>query len=200
MADGVARYAGPGLASSSRGGFLEFRSWEAVVEWSAAKGIAPAGWTVDRSPVKAWVPVGDRRAVNASPARPCQEAFAKCSRPVPLDDPIGLCGRHAAAKRKRDTNDELRHARLGQARVERRERDERVQAARDWAVRLRDEFGVIVDPLSGDHAGDVALGPEGLYGLLVACAAELRELDVDVAELVPIELRRHRRRQDEEGS
>lgn len=198
FADRVATFERASIASSARGGYLMFRSWDQMVAWSARKGIAPNGWTLDVSPTKAWVPVGDRRAATSTPAKPCKEGFAKCGRPVELDDEVGLCGRHAAAKRKRDENDARWRAEWEQARVQREEREHREQAAHDWVERLAGEFGVRTEALSDRHAGEVAVNPEGLYGLLVACQIELREMGIEVTELVPIELRHGRRAHGDE--
>lgn len=190
FADDVATFHRGGLSSSSRHGSLRFRSWEAMCDWAARKGVAPHGWTVDRAKTKAWVPVGDRRAANRSPHRPCQAAFAACDRPVPVDDAGGLCGRHAAGKKRSDAKQAEWDARWA-ASEEQAERDEmRRLSAAAWAVRFREQFGISVEPVAATgQAGKVAVSPEGLHGLLATVEVELRQVGIDLADLVPIELR-----------
>jgi hypothetical protein len=168
-----------GLVTGAR---LDFKTFDDMVRWTRTKGIAPNGWTVDR--FGGWVPVGDRRAHTATPSAPC--ADIGCDRPATRND---LCGIHSAAAVRVAANKAERDQRQAQAREQADEARRQRETAELWAQRLADTFNIHATPATGrDLRSSVALNGEALYGLLAAAAAELREVGVNLTDLVPIEL------------
>ena len=153
-----------------------------MVRWTRNKGIAPHGWTVDR--FGAWVPVGDRRAISDQPSTPCAELG--CDRAATRDT---MCGIHSAAANRRATNKAAREEQHAAADARRNESRRQHEAAQLWAQRLADTFNVTAVAATGTgQRSSVAINGEALYGLLATAAAELREVGIDLTDLVPIEL------------
>lgn len=148
-----------------RGGF------DAMVAWAADRGVGDGGWA--RHKHRVWLPVGDPRLKGAAAQRPCATFGCEFARtdPAAADDaPGGLCKRHTAAAARAAANDARRSAESA-ARQERwAEQDRARRAARDWADRLRDEFGIDA-AVAAD--GRVGVSGEGLHGLLTIIAAEM---------------------------
>jgi hypothetical protein len=179
-ADDVAEYVTQG-GGPTFGAHLRFRTWDDTVRWTAAKGIAPNGWSVDR--FGAWVPVGDRRATTASALTPC--TALGCSRPAAVDE-TGLCKMHNTHKIKSDERKAEWDARCEARREDDNRRAALRRSSEEWAQRLADEFGIAAEAADG---GKVAVSGEGLYGLLSAISVELSEMGVPLADLIPPELR-----------
>ena len=162
-----------------QGGFLGFADFDAMAAWTARKGIAPKGWTVDW--FGAWVPVGDRRARYGTTMRPC--ADSGCNRPC--KDDLSLCAIHANAEAKRQASNE-RWAAESAARRERWSEQQRSrQVAEMWADRIRSDFNI--KATANDNG--VVMNGEGLHGLLAAVSVELRELGINLDDLIGRELR-----------
>lgn len=175
---------------------LVFGSWDLMVAWSAAKGIAVRGWAPDR--FGSWVPVGDRRCTSDVALTPCAEfgcdrvgsEMGTVTRTFGRQETALLCKMHMSHANRREAREAERAEAAEERRAQAAEVSNRRAAAQMWAQRLRDEFGVVTASIDGSaYAGKVSINPEGLYGLLVSVAAELRELEIDVTDLVPAELR-----------
>lgn len=161
------------------GAHLKFENFDTLVAWTAKKGIAPKGWTVDW--FGGWVPVGDRRARFDVASRPCTEL--DCGRPC--KDDLTLCAIHENGRAKREANTIRWNAEYDARRERDRERQRSLQAAEMWADRIRSDFNIqAVASSSG-----VALNGEGLHGLLAAVSVELRELGINLDDLIGRELR-----------
>ena len=164
------------------GARLDFKTFDEMVGWTRTKRIAPNGWTVDR--FGGWVPVGDRRATTDHPLTPC--ADRGCDRPATRE---ALCGIHAGAAKRRAANDQVRAAHAAELAEQRCVANRERATAQMWAQRLADTFNVSAVAATGTgQRSSVAINGEALYGLLATAAAELREVGIDLTDLVPIEL------------